>query len=347
VNELPDSAADQTDGYERVNQKVWRRSEQASLLNQVDTIILDVDGVVIDVSYSFRVAISQTVQLYLTRTIGFTGGDVLVSPSESQLFKLAGGYNNDWDLSAAAIMLYLAKAELLETGDTQELRRGGLTLEEFASAAGRAGGGMHGAMTVLFPLLSKDQRERVETRFNRGEIEELFQELYGGTDFCERLYGHKPEFNKRKGLLNEEKIMLDPEVLKAFGPKVGVLTGRTKEEAEVGLERAGLSEIIPWERVVFDSGQAPELRKPRPGALVKLAGELKAKVTLYVGDVLDDLLVVKNANLDPAATSVFLSAIVVSPLRRAEAALFRREGADIVSLDVNEAIRTLPAGRRA
>ena len=346
MNEMPDTGADLADGYERLTQKVWRRTEQISLLNQVDSIILDIDGVVIDVSGSFRVAISQTVQLYLTRTVGFTGGEVLVSPSESQLFKLAGGYNNDWDLSSAAIMFYLAKAELLETGDTHELHRDGMTLEEFTTAAGRAGGGMHGAMTVLFPQLSQEQRRRVEKRFDRGQVEKLFQELYGGVDFCQRLYGHTPDFNKRKGLLNDEKIMLDPRVLASFAPKVGVLTGRTKEEAEVGLERAGLLDVIPWENVVFDSGQAPELRKPRPGALIKLAAKLDAQVALYVGDVLDDLLVVKNANLDPGATAVFLSAIVVSPLRRAEAALFKREGADIVSLDVNEAITTLNPRRQ-
>ena len=341
----PDNSADQTDGYERLNRKVWRKTDQVSLLDQVDSIILDIDGVVIDVSTSFRVAISQTVQLYLTRTLGFTGSEVLISPSESHLFKLTGGYNNDWDLTAAAILFYMAKAELLVTSDTHKLKRGGMPLAEFTAAAGRAAGGMHGAMTVLFPMLTKEQRERVEHRYDRAKIETLFQELYGGTDYCERLYGHTPTFNKRKGLLNEERIMLDPAVLAAFAPKVGVLTGRTEEEARIGLERAGLIDVIPWDRVAYDSGQAPEMRKPRPGALVKLARELGGQVTLYVGDVLDDLLVVKNANLEPDATSVFLSAIIVSPLRRDDATLFRREGADIVSLDVNEAIRT-PSSRR-
>ncbi|MFA5866531.1 MAG: HAD family hydrolase [Actinomycetota bacterium] len=343
---VSDRPTELTDGYERATPRIWLKSDQTGLISQIDSVILDIDGVVIDVSASFRVAISQTVQLYLTRQVGFSGDAILVLPSETQLFKLAGGYNNDWDLSSAAIMFYLAKAELLDTEDLNLLRTQGMTLEEFTAAAGRAGGGMHGAMTVLFPLLDKRKRERAEARFDRQKIETLFQELYGGVDYCERLYGHKPKFNKRKGLLNEERVLLDKTLLEPFMPKVGILTGRTKEEAEVGLERAGLNGFIASEAVFYDNGSDPDMRKPRPTALHKLAAKLDGAVTLYVGDVMDDLLTVKNANVDPASPCVFLSAIIVNPLRRDEAALFMKEGADIVSLEVNEAIKAVIARRQ-
>jgi HAD superfamily phosphatase len=346
VSESPDRQPEVPDGYEQITPRVWLKTDQIGLIPQIDSIILDIDGVVIDVGSSFRIAISQTVQLYLTRQVGFSGEAIAVLPAEAQLFKLAGGYNNDWDLSSAAIMFYLAKAELAKTDDLNILRTQGMTLEEFTAAAGRAGGGMHGAMTVLFPLLDKRKRENAEKRFDREKIEKLFQELYGGVDYCQRLYGHTPKFNKRKGLLNDEKIVLDKTLLESFMPKVGVLTGRTKEEAEIGLERAGLRGFIADKAVFYDSGRNPDLRKPQPAALNKLAAQLKGVVTLYIGDVMDDLLIVKNANVDPAAPCVFLSAIVVNQLRRDEAALFMKEGADIVSLDVNEVIKAVIARRQ-
>lgn len=347
MSKIPEpTQADETEGYERINQKVWLKEDQSSMLAHIDCVIFDIDGVIIDVSSSFRVAISQTVQLYCTMTGGFTGEEILLLPSETQLFKLAGGFNNDWDLSAAAIMFYLTKAELQNSKDARTLKINGQSLEEFTAAAGRAGGGMHGTMSVLFPMLTKEQRGRVEAEYNRAEIERLFQELYGGTDYCERLYGHKPVFNKRKGLLNDEKILLDPKMLDFFRGKTGILTGRTKEEAQIAVEKAGLEKAMPWENVVYDSGLEPEKRKPRPGALLELAAKLGGKVTLYVGDVMDDLLVVRNANLDAAAPCVFMSAMIASPNRRADAALFRREGADIVSLDVNEALRSVISRRQ-
>lgn len=344
ISEVP--LSEETEGYERINQKVWLKTEQTPMISHIDCVIFDIDGVIIDVSNSFRVAISQTVQLFCTRTAGFTGDEVLVLPSETQLFKLAGGFNNDWDLSAAAIMFYLTKAEIQNSKDTRRVKSHGQTLEEFTAAAGRAGGGMHGAMAVLFPMLTKEQRQRVEAEYDRAEIERLFQELYGGTDYCNRLYGHEPVFNKRRGLLNDEKLMLDPSMPALFPGKAGVLTGRTKEEAEVGLEKAALIDVFGWENVYYDSGLSPEKRKPRPGALIELAAKLGGKVTLYLGDVLDDLLVVRNANLDPGAPCVFMSAMIASPTRRADAALFRREGADIVSLDVNEALRSIISRRQ-
>ena len=332
--------------YEQIGASIWLKDDQKGLIPQIDTVILDIDGVILDVSSSFRVAISQTVQLYLTRERGFGGDSVLILPSESQLFKQAGGFNNDWDLTRAVILFYLTKAELLQTDHTAILRENGQSLVDFTTGVGRAGGGLHGVMAVLFPLLSKEQRQRVEKGCDRVRIEELFQELYGGVDYCKRLYGHKPKFNKRSGLLNEEKVMLDQSILIDFIPKVGILTGRTKKETEVGLEKAGLKGIIPWKHIIFDTGESPEMRKPRPGSLLDLAETLEAKVALYVGDVMDDLLTVKNANLERTATAVFLSAIIVSPLRRDYAELFRKEGADIVSLDVNKALKELIARRR-
>lgn len=53
-------------------------------------IVFDLDGVLVDVSASYRVAIRQTVREL---------GGSTVAPEEVQALKNAGGYNNDWDLS--------------------------------------------------------------------------------------------------------------------------------------------------------------------------------------------------------------------------------------------------------
>jgi HAD superfamily hydrolase (TIGR01548 family) len=55
-----------------------------------DVIVFDVDGVLVDVTASYREAIRETVR-------NFTGD--LVSNDLIQDFKNQGGWNNDWDLS--------------------------------------------------------------------------------------------------------------------------------------------------------------------------------------------------------------------------------------------------------
>lgn len=330
--------------YVQVEPLVWVKEDELKTLSLVDSLILDIDGVVLDVSSSFRVAISQTVQHYFFRLLKFKGDEILLRPSETQLFKLAGGFNNDWDLSSAAILFYLVKAETLGTKDLPVLREKGQSLKDFTAAVRRVGGGIEGVKEVLFSGLAREKRLKVEKVWNQDKVAKLFQELYGGVDYCKKLYGFKPPYNRRKGLINEERILIKEDALKSFLPKVAILTGRTKKETEAALERASLKDLIPKKQIIFDGGLKEEMKKPRPGALLKLADILKSKLAVYVGDVLDDLKTVRNAN-QADLSRLFLSCIIVSPLRREEVSFYQAEKADIISLDVNRALKVIGGER--
>lgn len=326
--------------YIQVEPTVWVKEEELKTLSMVDSLILDIDGVILDVSSSFRLAISQTVQHYFFRLLKFEGDEILLTPSETQPFKLAGGFNNDWDLSAAAILFYLVKAESLSTKDLTVLKEKGQSVKDFTVAVRRAGGGIEGVKEVLFTGLTRDQRLKVEKAWDRQKISQLFQEFYGGVDYCKKLYGFKPPYNRRKGLINEERILIKKDALKPFLPKVAILTGRTEKETEVALERVSLKNLVPQKQIIFDGGLKEEMKKPRPGALLKLADILKSKLAVYVGDVFDDLLTVRNAN-QADLSRLFLSCIIVSALRREEVSFYQAEKADIISLDVNRALKVI------
>jgi len=59
-----------------------------------EAILFDMDGVLVDVRFSYRKAIQETVRF-------FTEEKAL--PREIQELKQQGGYNNDWDLTAAIL----------------------------------------------------------------------------------------------------------------------------------------------------------------------------------------------------------------------------------------------------
>lgn len=61
---------------------------------QVEAILFDMDGVLVDVSNSYRKAIKKTAEYFL-------GQEIL--PDEIQAYKNKGHYNNDWDLTEAII----------------------------------------------------------------------------------------------------------------------------------------------------------------------------------------------------------------------------------------------------
>lgn len=69
--------------------------QKISELLPPEAIIFDMDGVLVDVSSSYRVAIKETAEHFLNKDISF---------QEIQEYKNKGGYNNDWNLTEAIIL---------------------------------------------------------------------------------------------------------------------------------------------------------------------------------------------------------------------------------------------------
>ena len=73
----------------------------------MDVFIFDMDGVLIDVSRSYRKTIQRTIQIYLETCLGFARNrGSWITNEEISLFKSVGGFNNDWDLTSG-LLLYL------------------------------------------------------------------------------------------------------------------------------------------------------------------------------------------------------------------------------------------------
>src|SRR4030043_2267249 len=80
---------------------------------KMDILIFDMDGVLIDVSDSYRKTIQRTIQIYLKTCLGFerNRGD-WVRDEEISLFKLTGGFNNDWDLTSGLFLYLLSISDI-------------------------------------------------------------------------------------------------------------------------------------------------------------------------------------------------------------------------------------------
>jgi len=74
----------------------------------VDAILFDMDGVLVDVSQSYRYAIKKTAEFFTEEEIQY---------SEIQQFKNKGGYNNDWDCTHAIISAHDKDVHLWEVTD--------------------------------------------------------------------------------------------------------------------------------------------------------------------------------------------------------------------------------------
>jgi len=198
------------------------------------------------------------------------------------LFKDAGGFNNDWELTYAAALYVLARRE----GLAQDLAA-------FTDAVHATGGGLSAARTVTSEALTPAQRERVLDRWDRQRLRAVFQQLYLGADLYRELEGAEPEIDA-DGFVHDEPVLVDPATIDALTTRypVGVLTGRPAAEATIALDRVGLS-VPERHRFTMDDWTAG---KPDPGALITLAKRFEADAVAFVGDTLDDVRTVVNAS---------------------------------------------------
>jgi HAD superfamily hydrolase (TIGR01548 family) len=339
-------------------------------MEKLDLLIFDMDGVLIDVSGSYRETIRRTIRIYLGTCLGFRKGTGRVTKEEISLFKSVGGFNNDWDLTSG-LLLYLLSVSGLPPSPKRKkfssipegvsylktrsspFRRDrmsqvtGDNLFSFIKKLKTAGGGLKAVHKVL-------ESSWDGWVFGSGELDKenlvkrIFQEVYLGKKFTS-YYHLRPLFYKGDGHYLREKPLVPKSVLLALHRKVrlGIASGRPRFEAELALKRFNL---IPYfdsivtldecvkeeERIFRSTGRSIKRSKPHPYSLLKVIEEigLPSPRCGYVGDVVDDMLAAKAARKKyPFMAIGFLRG---HPKRKTLKDALVRAGADLVTENSKE-----------
>lgn len=287
----------------------------------VDAVVLDIDGVLVEVSDSYRRAIVETLEHVYGETI---------DKRAIQLFKDAGGFNNDWELTDAAALYILANRHGLDR-----------SLEEFTNAIAGTGGGLGAAKTVISDSLEPAGRERVLTTWDDDRLRDVFQQLYLGADLYREIEGGDPTMETR-GFIHDEPVLLEENtravLLEAY--PVGVLTGRPRPEATIALDRVGL-DLDPAHVFTMDDWDGG---KPDPAALIELATRFDAETIAYAGDTLDDVKTALNADAADSRTYYGVGVLTGGLTGADGRSKFESGGAAAVIDSVNELPELLDEG---
>ncbi len=328
----------------------------------MDLLIFDMDGVLIDVSQSYRKTIQQTIRIYLEHGLGLKADPV--SNGDISLFKSAGGFNNDWDLTAGFLhyllsvskvpplhkkrsfssldqtVLYL-RQHLSRFHQTKPLTIVKRDFISFLNQVKTSGGGLKGVRAVL-------KRKWEGWIYHSGDLERenlvkrIFQEIYLGKKFASH-YQLQPLFYRDEGLYLREKLIVGREILSSLRKRVklGIASGRPRFEAELALKRfrltpyfdsvVTLDECEEEETRIFKAtGKRVKRSKPHPFSLQKVIEEvgISNPQCAYIGDVVDDMRAAKAAQKGSSMLAIGFLHSSVHRNKRRESLL--QAGADLI-----------------
>ena len=280
--------------------------------SKANLIVFDMDGVLIDVSRSYRDTVRQTATLFLKPAMG---ADRLPRPlfdlADLAVVKQSGGLNNDWDLTHRVLSLLstriIGMESVLEQKDWQLYEHiiNKCDVGPLADFLGRSNQPLQELMR-----LDNQPRNRFIDQMYLGDvgsgniIKQIFQEIYLGRKLFEQIYASPCKISSEEGLINREALFPDHDQLEALSMRnmLAIATGRPRAEAEHPLAHYNLSkyftEVLTLDDCLAEetrrrekNGEEMSLGKPHPFMLDALSRSIRAPVEkrFYVGDMPDDM----------------------------------------------------------
>lgn len=249
-----------------------------------DSIIFDIDGVLIDITKSYDLTTDMTCRHVLAslqvEPVSITG-DVIDG------FKETGGFNDEIDLTYACILsIYAAR----QTGaDPYDIMR------DAAHHADQTGidstmryiGSICDVSGIISRLGPPGDRN--------GAVQRTFDQIFYGPQLYREIFGEPCQFDA--AMIDGDNILVTKSTLDAisarFGKKIAIVSGRGYRSASYSL--GGLVEYFDVPSSAFLEDMPRHLAKPNPKPLVDAIASMGSSGCIYVGDSMEDCMMARDA----------------------------------------------------
>jgi len=297
------------------------------ILNEIDAVIFDCDGVLIDISKSYDLAILKATQ-YVLENFAKISDSIDIDFKIIDGFKSTGGFNDEVDLTYAAIISLVA-AKKLEKDQTSFI----FDVIKNADSTG--------ILSVEKYLENQVDISDIKKQLSYPGVHhenllyKIFDQLFYGPELYQKLFRNPSKFSE-PGLIEQDDVILNNLLLeklqKKFDSKIAIVTGRGRESISYSLKI--LLEKFDLKNSVFLEDESRELAKPNPQPLLDSIKGMNSILTLYVGDSMEDF-IMANKVTNLGSKTIFCGIIGTSKNPQEKLELFQQNEAILVLDSIN------------
>jgi len=304
-------------------------------IKSLDCIIFDCDGVLIDVSNSYDLAIEKTTD-FMVKEFAKIEQSNFVSTQMIDGFKATGGFNDEVDVTYAMILSIVAANKLkkpfsefifdvIKNSDQSGIQ----SVEKYID-------------TLKVDLSEIRKKLAYPGPRYTNVLSSIFDEIFYGTELYYNLYKKNPNFFDGKGLIENDIVLVKKQLIELlkekFGKKLAIVSGRGVISAGYSLKE--LFEEFDLKNSKFLEDEPRELAKPNPQALISSIKGIGSTCTMFVGDSTEDYLIAKKSD-EMGNNTIFCGIYGTSKEPETKRKLFEKKNAEIILETIDLIPKTL------
>ena len=257
-------------------------------IKKFDSIIFDCDGVLVDIRNSYDYAINKTISAIIKELFNDEIGDVVTSKIHFGL-KSVGGFNDEVAVVYAIVMTLAASKK-------SEIEFEKLIIDVIANANESGINSIDDYFKDQnVDLMEIKSKLDYENSRKISYIHRIFNQLFYGPKLYQEIFNEKSQFDDEP-LIDLDDIVLDNNLIfklkNRFGTKISTVTGRGKFAFSYSMKN--FLDNFDIENSVFLEDRPLDLAKPNPDSLIESISGINSKCSLYIGDSMEDLLMVQK-----------------------------------------------------
>jgi len=271
-----------------MTKEVFISDEISQKIQKFDSIIFDCDGVLVDIRNSYDHAINKTISAIMKELFNDEIGDIVTSKIHFGL-KSVGGFNDEVAVVYAIVMTLAASKK-----SKIEFKK---LIFDVISNANESG---INSIDDYFKdqnidLMEIKSKLDYENSRKVSYIHRIFNQLFYGPKLYQEIFNEKSQFDDEP-LIDLDDIVLDNNLIfklkNRFGTKISTVTGRGKFAFSYSMKN--FLDDFDMENSVFLEDRPLNLAKPNPESLIESISKINSKCSLYIGDSMEDLLMVQK-----------------------------------------------------